>query len=63
MIHSERQDIMRGGPWKMVALWATIMIGVGLISGGDVSWQAHLGGFLSGVFLYYQMQRGRLRIQ
>lgn len=62
-LHAERKDIFGGGsPWKLVFLWSAIMLVIGLLSGGSIAWQAHLGGFLSGVFLYRQMQKGRLRI-
>jgi membrane associated rhomboid family serine protease len=62
-LHAERGQMMGiGSPWKMVLLWSAIMIGIGLLSGGDIAWQAHLGGFLTGVLLYRQMQKGKLRI-
>ena len=65
-MHAERSgamgNLMAGSPWKMVGLWTAIMVGLGLMGGGDIAWQAHVGGFLSGVFLYRQMQKGRLRI-
>ena len=38
------------GPWPVIIFWAGLMIVMGLI-GGNVAWQAHLGGFLTGVIL------------
>lgn len=50
------------GPWPMIALWCLIMLVLGLIGGGNIAWQAHIAGFLSGAFLCRQMQKGNLRL-
>ena len=50
------------GPWPLIAVWAVIMIVIGLISGGSVAWEAHLGGFLTGAGLYRLMRTNKLRL-
>lgn len=50
------------GPWPIIAIWAGIMIFIGMISGGSVAWEAHLGGFLAGAVLYSLMRTEKLRL-
>lgn len=48
------------GPLPIIIFWILLLTGMGML-GGDVAWQAHLGGFLGGVGIYYARKRG-LRI-
>lgn len=50
------------GPWPIVAIWCVIMAVTGMIGGGNIAWQAHIAGFLSGAILYWQVLKGRLRL-
>lgn len=46
----------RRGVWPFVLLWMAVIVGMGLL-GGDIAWQAHLGGFLSGLGLFYLIKK------
>ncbi len=43
--------LARKGPWPLIAFWIGLMLLMGLMAGGNVAWQAHLGGFLTGLLL------------
>ena len=49
------------GAWPMIILWIALISGMGMLGGGDVAWQAHLGGFLGGIALFYAMKKGIVR--
>ena len=49
------------GAWPIIGLWTLIMIITGLI-GGDIAWQAHLGGFWAGIALMTAILSGRIRL-
>ncbi len=49
------------GPLPLIVLWVVLISGMGMLA-GDVAWQAHLGGFLGGVGLYFAMRKGFIRI-
>ncbi|MCF8495654.1 MAG: rhomboid family intramembrane serine protease [Alphaproteobacteria bacterium] len=38
--------------WGMVGFWTVFMLATGLLSGGALAWQSHIGGFLAGAVLY-----------
>jgi len=48
------------GPFPLLLLWIALITGMGLLA-GDVAWQAHLGGFLAGIGLYYGIKKGLVR--
>lgn len=51
----------RFGPWPLIGFWLLFMIGTGLASGGGLAWQAHLGGFLTGIGLtVFWLRPGRV---
>lgn len=50
------------GPWPIILIWAGIMALLGVISGGSIAWEAHVGGFLTGAILYRLMRTGKLRL-
>jgi membrane associated rhomboid family serine protease len=54
--------IGKRGPWPLVLFWVALMIGTGLIGGGDLAWQAHVGGFLAGIGLLQLLQKGKIRL-
>lgn len=49
-------------PWPIVIFWVAFMVLAGLIGGGSLAWQAHVGGFLTGIGMLYLMQTGRLKL-
>lgn len=49
-------------PWPLVGFWLVFMIGAGYISSASLAWQAHVGGFLTGIGLLYLIEKGKLRI-
>lgn len=53
--------IGRKGPWPVIAFWAALMTLIGVIGGGGIAWQAHLGGFLAGAGITALMLKGKLR--
>ncbi|MEZ5919619.1 MAG: rhomboid family intramembrane serine protease [Alphaproteobacteria bacterium] len=55
-------QIGRKGPWPVIAIWAVLMTLIGLIGGGGIAWQAHLGGFLAGAGLTALMLKGKLKL-
>lgn len=50
------------GPWPLIAFWVLFMVLTGSLSGGGIAWQAHIGGFLSGIALFYLMDKGKIRL-
>ncbi|GJL86161.1 MAG: hypothetical protein DHS20C02_19360 [Micavibrio sp.] len=53
--------IGKRGPLPLIFLWMALITGMGML-GGDVAWQAHLGGFLGGLGLFYAMRKGIVRL-
>lgn len=51
----------RKGPWPVIIFWFVFMVLIGMISGGNMAWQAHAGGYLVGVLLLRAMQKGQIR--
>lgn len=45
------------GALPFILIWLVIIVGTGLIS-TDTAWQAHLGGFLGGLGLFYLWRKG-----
>lgn len=39
------------GPLPVIALWAGLLVVMGMLSGSNVAWQAHLGGFFAGLMI------------
>jgi len=39
------------GPWPIIGFWLVLMIAMGLLSDGDLAWQAHIGGYVTGAAL------------
>ncbi len=54
--------IGKRGPLPLILLWMTLITGMGMLGGGDVAWQAHLGGFLGGLGLFYAMRKGIVKL-
>lgn len=50
------------GPWPLIVIWMLMIVGFGMIGGGNVAWQAHLGGFLGGLLLLYLWRRGLIKL-
>ncbi len=53
-------EMQKKGPLPFLLLWSTVIIVFGLMS-SDVSWQSHLGGFLSGAGFYHLWKKGTIR--
>ena len=53
-------NLGRKGPWPVLGFWLAFMIIVGLISGGETAWLAHIGGFIAGGGIYYLLRTGRI---
>ena len=56
------QKIGKYGPWPVVIFWGFFMLLLGLLGGGDMAWQAHLGGYIAGVVIFAMMEKGKLRL-
>ena len=54
-------NISKRGIWPIITFWIIFMIGSGLISEGNIAWQAHLGGFLAGITLLHALQKGIIK--
>lgn len=48
--------------WMVIGFWALLMIGLGILGGSSMAWQAHLGGFLAGAGLYQLMRKGKIHL-
>jgi membrane associated rhomboid family serine protease len=53
--------ISKYGPWPLVAFWVLFMFAMGMVGGGDLAWQAHIGGFLGGIALLHMMQKEKIK--
>jgi len=51
----------KNGPWPVLIFWGAMMVLPGLLMGGTLAWQAHLGGYICGVALVMLMQKGKIR--
>lgn len=63
MIHGQTHaKTGRYGPWPIVIFWGAIMVVPGILMGGALAWQAHLGGYLAGLLLFTLMKKGKIRL-
>ena len=62
MMHAGGQmgSLSPKSPWPIIGFWIVLMLVIGLIGGG-IAWQAHIGGFITGVALYEGLRRGKIR--
>lgn len=58
MISAQAQE---RGPVPFILLWSALIVGLGMMS-HDVSWQSHLGGFWSGLGLFYLWSKGHIKL-
>lgn len=49
-------------PWPIIGFWLAFMVLSGMLSGDALAWQAHVGGFLAGIGLYYGMKSGKIKL-
>lgn len=61
----QEQGALRGlgskrGALPFILIWLVLIVGIGLI-GPNTAWQAHLGGFLCGLGLFYARKKGFIR--
>ncbi len=62
-LRQKASEIMRDkGPWPILFLWGVIMTFFGLLSGDNIAWSVHLGGYATGIALITLMQKGKLRL-
>lgn len=52
----------RKGPWPVIMFWLVFMILIGFIGGANLAWQAHVGGYITGVLLLRAMQTGKIKL-
>lgn len=45
------------GPWPILGFWILLMIVLGIFGGDNIAWQAHVGGFIAGIILFYPLQK------
>lgn len=60
LLYQRRQlgAVGKRGPWPIILFWALFMVIIGMLSGDNMAWQAHLGGFLAGAGLLHLIQNG-----
>lgn len=49
------------GPWPILIFWLVLMIAIGVLSGDNIAWQDHVGGFVCGIALFYALQKRWIR--
>jgi len=45
--------LARYGYWPIVGFWLALMLVIGFLSGANVAWQAHTGGYIAGALLFH----------
>jgi membrane associated rhomboid family serine protease len=57
ILHGQgRLGIEKKSALPLLLFWVALTIGIGLIGGG-IAWQAHLGGFLGALGLFYALRK------
>lgn len=54
--------IGKRGPLPIIIFWLVFMVITGMLSGDNMAWQAHVGGFLAGIGLLHLMKKGKVRL-
>ena len=63
MYHSGQLGALgKKGPWPVIGFWFAFMLFFGLLSGDNMAWQAHAGGYVSGVALLMAMRKGLIKL-
>ena len=60
--HPITQRFGKRGPWPVLVVWGLIIVVPGLLMGGALAWQAHLGGYITGLALLVAMQKGKIKL-
>ena len=60
--HPVTQRFGKRGPWPVLIVWGLIIVIPGLFMGGQLAWQAHLGGYVAGLGLLIAMQKGKIKL-
>ena len=47
------RTLVRYGYWPIVGFWLALMLVIGFLSGANVAWQAHTGGYVAGALLFH----------
>ena len=57
VMRGEMGPISKYGATPILVFWGVLMVAIGLLGGEDIAWQAHLGGYLGGLALYFLGRR------
>lgn len=60
--HPLALSFSKRGPWPVLIFWGAMMVLPGLLMGGAIAWQAHLGGYVCGVGLMILLQKGKITL-
>jgi membrane associated rhomboid family serine protease len=62
-LRKKAAELMRNkGPWPIIIFWGALMTFFGLISGDNIAWSVHLGGYATGVALIHYMSIGKIKL-
>ena len=62
-IRKKAAELMRNkGPWPILIFWGALMTFFGLISGDNIAWSVHLGGYTTGIALIHFMSIGKIKL-
>ena len=60
--HPTMHKISKYGVWPPVVFWGLFMVIMGLVGGGDMAWQAHVGGYIVGAITLTLLQKGKIHL-
>ena len=54
--------LKKKGPWPILIFWGLFMTLIGLITPGNISWSAHLGGYITGITLVILIEKRKIKL-